>query len=206
MVIVDSDRFKGIRRDTLHNEVDGCFDDLEEFEDRNETSPQYRVTHQECVLLNRVLSDKSTLPSACFVPPGAEAAARRASSSQRPKEPRPLPEDGETTVVQLVRRITGAVQPVLDSLATPLHARKKGVDILQAIRTPRHGSMGVCGLLKTKWHSNATAPPQHPLVLVAVMLIRSSQVASVVRCFYSKSWRANAVHPAVYPATRVPLL
>ncbi|CAM9153347.1 unnamed protein product [Ectocarpus sp. 4 AP-2014] len=125
MVTADSDRFKGIRRDTLHNEVDGCFDDLEEFEDRNETSPQYRVTHQECVLLNRVLSDKSTLPSACFVPPGVEAAARRASSSQRSKEPRPLPEDGENTVVQLVRRITGAVQPVLSSLTTPLHARKK---------------------------------------------------------------------------------
>ncbi|CAB1108353.1 unnamed protein product [Ectocarpus sp. CCAP 1310/34] len=124
MVIADSDRFKGIRRDSLHNEVDGCFDDLEDFEDRNEISPQYRVTHQECVLLNRVLSDKSTLPSACFVPPGAEPAARGASS-QRPQEPRPLPEDGETTVVQLVRRITGAVQPVLSSLVTPLHARKK---------------------------------------------------------------------------------
>lgn len=40
MTIADSDRFMGIRRDTLHNEVDGCFDDLEEFEDRNETSPQ----------------------------------------------------------------------------------------------------------------------------------------------------------------------
>ncbi|CAM9195827.1 unnamed protein product [Ectocarpus fasciculatus] len=124
MVIADSDRFKGIRRDTLHNEVDGCFDDLEEFEDRNERSPIYRVTHQECVLLNRVLSDKSTLPSACFVPPGAEAAARRASSSQRP---RPLAEGDadETAVGQLVRRITGAVQPVLSSLTTPLHARKK---------------------------------------------------------------------------------
>lgn len=32
----NSDRFKIVRRNSLRNEVDGCFEDLEEFEDRNE--------------------------------------------------------------------------------------------------------------------------------------------------------------------------
>ena len=35
---VDGDRFKMIRRNSLRNEVDGSFDELEEFEDRNETT------------------------------------------------------------------------------------------------------------------------------------------------------------------------
>ena len=38
MVGVDGERFKMIRRNSLRNEVDGSFDELEEFEDRNETT------------------------------------------------------------------------------------------------------------------------------------------------------------------------
>ena len=32
----DGERFKILRRNSLRNEVDGSFDELEEFEDRNE--------------------------------------------------------------------------------------------------------------------------------------------------------------------------
>lgn len=35
-----SDRFKMIRRNTLRNEVDGSFEELEEFEDREQATPK----------------------------------------------------------------------------------------------------------------------------------------------------------------------
>ncbi|CAN0441966.1 unnamed protein product, partial [Ectocarpus fasciculatus] len=93
---------------------------------------------------------------------------------------------------QLVRRITGAVQPVLSSLTTPLHARKKGVFIAvsNTDASQKEGRFVVaapesCLLLNTNWHSSATALPKHLLVLVAVILKRSSQVASVLHSLHS---------------------
>ncbi|CAM9227382.1 unnamed protein product [Scytosiphon promiscuus] len=123
-----SDRFKMIRRNTLRNEVDGSFDELEEFEDREQASPKGQVTHQECILLNRVLSDKAKLPPVC-VPPRKET-AQEASSQQRRRRRQQqqlrasMPPEDESAVGGLVRRITGAVQPVLSSLS-PLHAPKQ---------------------------------------------------------------------------------
>lgn len=40
MVGMDSERFKMIRRNSLRNEVDGSFEELEEFEDRNEATSE----------------------------------------------------------------------------------------------------------------------------------------------------------------------
>ncbi|CAM9167458.1 unnamed protein product [Pylaiella littoralis] len=118
---LDSERFKIVRRNSLRNEVDGSFEDLEDFEDRNEAPAGNSnwVTHQECVLLNRVLSDKTTLPPACHAPP--TATVQKVTS--QPKAPKPAPRD-EGAIIDIVRRITGAVQPTLSSL-NPLHAPKK---------------------------------------------------------------------------------
>eukprot|EP00903_Cladosiphon_okamuranus_P007563 g7337.t1 len=108
----ENDRFNMIRRHSLRNEVDGSFEELEDVEDSSETPPsnQYLLTHQECVLLNRVLSDKTKLPPACFAPPSSRAVRRAAT-----RAPKPVPQD-ESALGGVVRRITGAVQPVLSSL------------------------------------------------------------------------------------------
>lgn len=87
-----------------------------------------QVTHQECILLNRVLSDKAKLPPVC-VPPRKETAHEASSQQRRRRQQQQLrastPPEDESAVGGLVRRITGAVQPVLSSLS-PLHAPKQG--------------------------------------------------------------------------------
>lgn len=85
-------------------------------------TPEYLLKHQECVLLNRVLSDKTKLPPACFAPPSTRAVRR---VTTRRKAPKPAPRD-ESAIGGVVRRITGAVQPVLNSLNAP-NPPKKGV-------------------------------------------------------------------------------
>lgn len=116
MVGVDGERFKMIRRNSLRNEVDGSFDELEEFEDRNETTVNDKVTHQECVLLNRVLSDKAKLPPACRAPPVKVQNVSAEAKLSKPEEDR--------SIGSLVRRITGAIPGALSSL-NPAHASKK---------------------------------------------------------------------------------
>eukprot|EP00752_Nemacystus_decipiens_P003147 g2914.t1 len=120
----ENDRFNMIRRHSLRNEVDGSFEELEEVEDSSETPPsnreKYLLKHQECVLLNRVLSDKTKLPPACLAPPSARA-VRRVCTRRKAK---PVPQD-ESAIGGVVRRITGAVQPVLSRLNTPNPPKKE---------------------------------------------------------------------------------
>lgn len=57
MVGIDGERFKMIRRNSLRNEVDGSFEELEEFEDRNEVTSESRTRQAggscECNLYHR---------------------------------------------------------------------------------------------------------------------------------------------------------
>lgn len=59
------------------------------------------VTHQECVMLHRVLSDKSRLPSACLASPSALVQNVSAQPSKH--------EEGGGGLTTLVRRVTEAV-------------------------------------------------------------------------------------------------
>lgn len=97
--------------------------DLSRFLSTSKTTPEYLLKHQECVLLNRVLSDKTKLPPACFAPPSARA--ERRVSKRRKAALKPVPQD-ESAIGDLVRRITGAVQPVLGRFNTPVPP-KRGV-------------------------------------------------------------------------------
>lgn len=76
-----------------------------------------KVTHQECVLLNRVLSDKAKLPPACRAPPAKVQNVSAGAKLTKPEEDR--------SIGSLVRRITGAIPGALSSL-NPAHASKKG--------------------------------------------------------------------------------
>lgn len=59
------------------------------------------VTHQECVMLHRVLSDKSRLPPACHAPPSVLVQNVSAQPSKR--------EEGGGGLTTLARRMTEAV-------------------------------------------------------------------------------------------------
>lgn len=76
-----------------------------------------KVTHQECVLLNRVLSDKAKLPPACCAPPAKVQNVSAEAKLSKPEEDR--------SIGSLVRRFTGAIPGALNSL-NPAHASKKG--------------------------------------------------------------------------------
>lgn len=76
------------------------------------------VTHQECVLLNRVLSDKAKLPPVCRAPTvnmQSVAALQKTAKAQ---------EKG-SGIGGLVRRLTGAVPGAFNSIS-PHPASKKG--------------------------------------------------------------------------------
>ena len=59
------------------------------------------VTHQECVMLHRVLSDKSRLPPACLAPPSTLVQNVSAQPSKH--------DEGGGGLTTLVRRVTEAV-------------------------------------------------------------------------------------------------
>ncbi|CAM9315231.1 unnamed protein product [Chrysoparadoxa australica] len=88
-------RFNLIRRNSLRNEVDGIWDGFEKVEDEdimggNSRKPsQAEISHSECVMLQRVLSEKANIPSVCQ---GFE----NAPSSNQAKYPN-----------QLARRLSG---------------------------------------------------------------------------------------------------
>lgn len=80
------------------------------------------VSHQECVLLNRVLSDKAKLPPVCRPPHvnmESVAALQKTAKSQQ--------EGGG--IGGLVRRLTGAVPGAFNSISPP-HDSKKGGCVL----------------------------------------------------------------------------
>lgn len=87
-------------------------------------------------MLNRVLSDKTKLPPVCVAPPTAPAVRR---GTTRRNAPAPPPPKDETAIRGLVRRITGAVQPVLGSL-NPSHVPKKG-KVLSTTACSVHGAV-----------------------------------------------------------------
>lgn len=87
------------------------------------------VTHQECVLLNRVLSDKDKLPTACRAPPSK---MKTASTQEKPAN-----QQAEGGIGSFVRRLTGAVPGAFNSLNVS-HTSKKGVYIVNSITTSNH--------------------------------------------------------------------
>lgn len=92
---MDNERFKMLRRNSLRLEVDGAWDELENLEDSRDVPN--RVTHAECLVLQRVLSDKTKLPKCC----APEGAAQRVSL--------------KTTASTLARRLSGGFPGAFDS-------------------------------------------------------------------------------------------
>lgn len=53
---MNNESFKILRRNSLRNEVDGTFDELEEFEDRNEASPgEFTPSSRISIVISRVV-------------------------------------------------------------------------------------------------------------------------------------------------------
>lgn len=114
------------------------------------------VTHQECVLLNRVLSDKAKLPPVCRPP---HVNMQNVAALQKTAK---LQQEGGG-IGGLVRRLTGAVPGAFNSLSPP-HDSKKGDCTLFSLSGPFLLLKRYCR------HSWAIWPSRNALILRAVLL------------------------------------
>eukprot|EP00611_Tribonema_gayanum_P020825 TRINITY_DN3885_c0_g1_i2.p1 TRINITY_DN3885_c0_g1~~TRINITY_DN3885_c0_g1_i2.p1 ORF type:complete len:189 (-),score=54.03 TRINITY_DN3885_c0_g1_i2:840-1406(-) len=113
---------------SLRNEVDGIWETLEEYEDREDDSET--ITHSECLMLQRVLSDKSRLPRVCIGNFDSGLVTTSSGEAASVKPAARLPE--------LARRLTGAVPGAFTPDPAPPRKKELG----------GHVSLSECRALK----------------------------------------------------------
>lgn len=108
------DRFNLLRRNSLRNEVDGVWEELERLEDGPDASDtnNANVSHSECLMLQRVLADHTKVPSACRITAATAGGSNAVNSG--------------STMPDIVRRLTGGVPGAFSVDAASAHKELGG--------------------------------------------------------------------------------